>query len=59
MILLNLKVDEESVASLGEVAESDPGASGTLDVVLEPGTYVLFCNVPGHMSGMWSLIEAR
>jgi uncharacterized cupredoxin-like copper-binding protein len=27
---------------------------------LEPGSYVLFCNIPGHyMGGMWSVITAE
>ncbi|MDB5563188.1 MAG: hypothetical protein JWN11_2606 [Hyphomicrobiales bacterium] len=54
------KVDEAAVASLGEVPELDPGMSGTLSLDLEPGTYVLFCNLPGHyMAGMWSSITVR
>jgi uncharacterized cupredoxin-like copper-binding protein len=54
------KVDEELVASLGEVPELEPGMSGSLSVDLQPGTYLLFCNLPGHyMAGMWSLINVR
>jgi uncharacterized cupredoxin-like copper-binding protein len=54
------RVDEEGLASLGEVPELDPGMSGSLSLDLEPGTYVLFCNLPGHyMAGMWSLITVR
>jgi uncharacterized cupredoxin-like copper-binding protein len=54
------RVDEEAVASLGEVPELEPGMSGSLSLELVPGTYILFCNLPGHyMAGMWSLIDVR
>jgi len=50
-------VREEAVNSLGEVSELDPGTSGSLKLNLEPGKYVLFCNVPGHyMLGMWQVL---
>ena len=49
------KVDEDAAGHLGEVAELDPGASGALTLTLEPGTYILYCNIPGHyVSGMWT-----
>ena len=51
------RVDEEAAKSLGEVSELEPGDSGALTVTLEPGTYILYCNIPGHyILGMWSLI---
>lgn len=51
------RVDEEAAHYLGEVSELDPGKSGELTVELEAGTYVVFCNVPGHfISGMWTLL---
>ena len=51
------RVDEEASGDLGEVSELDPGASGALTVTLKPGTYILFCNVPGHYAmGMWTLV---
>lgn len=54
------KIDEDAANHLGEVAELDPGASGTLTLTLDPGTYVLLCNVPGHyMAGMWTKITVQ
>jgi uncharacterized cupredoxin-like copper-binding protein len=51
------RVDEEKSGDLGEVSELDPGKSGALTLDLKPGTYVLFCNIPGHfMAGMWTTI---
>ena len=51
----NEKVDEDAAGHLGEVAELDPGASGALTLTLEPGTYILYCNIPGHyVLGMWT-----
>jgi uncharacterized cupredoxin-like copper-binding protein len=51
------KVDEDSAGHIGEVAELDPGQSGALTVTLKPGTYILYCNIPGHyIMGMWTLI---
>ena len=51
-------VDEEAAGHLGEVAELEPGKSGALRLTLKPGTYILYCNVPGHYAlGMWTLIN--
>ena len=49
------RVDEDKAGDKGEVSELDPGASGSLTVALQPGKYLLICNVPGHYaSGMWT-----
>jgi uncharacterized cupredoxin-like copper-binding protein len=49
------RVDEDKADGKGEVSELDPGKSGSLTVTLEPGKYLLICNVPGHyVSGMWA-----
>lgn len=42
------RVNEGDVRRLGEIADLAPGASGKLTLNLGPGTYVLFCNEPGH-----------
>jgi uncharacterized cupredoxin-like copper-binding protein len=48
-------IDEAKINSLGEVSELDPGKIGTVTVNLQPGTYLLLCNVPGHFeAGMWA-----
>jgi uncharacterized cupredoxin-like copper-binding protein len=36
--------------SVGEVAELKPGTAGSVKLSLKPGTYVLYCNVPGHFA---------
>ena len=52
------KVDEDKAGDKGEVSELDPGASGSLTVVLKPGRYLLICNVAGHYAaGMWTEFE--
>lgn len=54
----SMRVDEDAAKSLGEVSELEPGDSGALTVTLEPGTYILYCNIPGHyVMGMWTTIE--
>ena len=51
------RVDEEAAEHLGEVSELDPGQSGSLTVTLQPGKYILYCNIPGHyVDGMWTTI---
>ncbi len=51
-----MKVDEDAAGHLGEVAELEPGASGSLTLEMQPGTYILYCNIPGHYAmGMWTL----
>lgn len=56
----NAKVDEDAAGHLGEVAELDPGAKGSLTLTLKPGLYILFCNIPGHFtSGMWTLVTVK
>ena len=55
-----MRVDEDAAGSLGEVSELDPGKSGALTVTLGPGTYILYCNIPGHyVLGMWALLEVK
>jgi uncharacterized cupredoxin-like copper-binding protein len=54
------RVDEEAANDLGEVSELDPGKSGALQLELKPGTYVLYCNIPGHfMAGMWTVLTVK
>ena len=46
-------VDEENLNVVLSVSELRSGESEDIDVTLEPGGYVLLCNVPGHYdSGM-------
>jgi uncharacterized cupredoxin-like copper-binding protein len=46
------RIDEEAadVEAIGEIEEDElgPGASASLDVDLQPGHYVLLCNLKGH-----------
>jgi uncharacterized cupredoxin-like copper-binding protein len=42
------RVVEKRVHPLGEISDLAPGKSGMLTVTLKAGTYVLFCNEPGH-----------
>ena len=59
-IAAEARVDEEAAGDLGEVSELDPGKSGALTLTLEPGTYVLFCNIGGHFDGgMWTLLTVE
>ena len=52
--------DEKNTHDLGEVSELDPGKSGELTVDMKTGTYILFCNVPGHLgAGMWTTITVK
>ena len=54
------RVDEEAAHDLGEVAELEPGKSGSLTLELKPGLYVLYCNIPGHfMVGMWTVLTVK
>lgn len=41
-------VIEKRIRSLGEIAELAPGKTGKLTLNLKSGTYLLFCNQPGH-----------
>jgi uncharacterized cupredoxin-like copper-binding protein len=51
-------VREDQIKILGETPELQPNESKTLHVHLEPGTYMLFCNVPGHYAwGMATTLE--
>jgi uncharacterized cupredoxin-like copper-binding protein len=36
--------------SVGEVAELKPGTAGSVKLSLKPGTYILYCNIPGHFA---------
>lgn len=46
--------------SVGEISETDAGASKSRTFDLEAGTYVFVCNVPGHyMDGMRGTITVQ
>lgn len=54
----DMRVEEEKAGHLGEVSELNPGASGALRLNMKPGTYILYCNIPGHyVLGMWTLFH--
>ncbi|MFZ5790660.1 MAG: hypothetical protein ACOY3L_08185 [Pseudomonadota bacterium] len=42
------RVMEGQVKTVGEVSDLTPNASGTVDLTLAPGSYLLICNVAGH-----------
>jgi len=42
------RVDEDKLESLGEVEDLKPGTTGSLKATLQPGTYLVFCNIKGH-----------
>jgi uncharacterized cupredoxin-like copper-binding protein len=54
------KINEDEAGHLGEVAELPPGKKGSLKLTLKPGSYILYCNVPGHYAlGMWTLLTVK
>jgi uncharacterized cupredoxin-like copper-binding protein len=53
-------VDEESLDVPGEVGEAEAGTTGTATVDLQPGKYVMFCNLPGHYAaGMYGTLTVK
>lgn len=44
-------VDESTLDSPGEIEDIDAGATSKAEFRLEPGKYILICNIPGHYSG--------
>ena len=53
-------VDEESIQTLGQVAEIAPSKSASFTLELKPGKYILYCNYGGHfMAGMWTVMEVE
>lgn len=50
-----LRLNEDALGSLGEVADIEGGQSGEVTLDLAPGTYLLLCNLPVHFqAGMWT-----
>lgn len=45
------KVDEKKFKGAKEVSDIKSGGTGTLDMNLKPGHYVLFCNIKNHFKG--------
>lgn len=49
------QIPETQVKMLGETDEMQPNAERTITLDLNPGAYLLICNVPGHYAaGMWT-----
>jgi uncharacterized cupredoxin-like copper-binding protein len=54
------KVDEDAAGHLGEVADLEAGKKGSITITMKPGTYLLYCNIPGHyVLGMWTLLTVK
>lgn len=54
------KINEDEAGHLGEVAELEPGKKGELKLTFKPGSYILYCNIPGHYAlGMWTLLTVK
>lgn len=50
-------VDVAAVGATARVKELKPHDSGLVTVDIQPGTYILYCNVAGHyVMGMWTMI---
>lgn len=49
------RVDEKQIKALGEVADLQPAGTGSLKANLQPGAYLILCNIKGHYeAGMWT-----
>lgn len=52
------RLDEAALDAIGEQPEFSPGEIKTLTLSLEPGKYVVLCNIAGHFSsGMYADFE--
>ncbi len=50
-------VDEEAAVATARVKELKPHDSGSVTVDMQPGTYILYCNIAGHyVMGMWTMV---
>jgi uncharacterized cupredoxin-like copper-binding protein len=53
-----LSADEEQLEFVDEISEIDLDGEATLTLDLEPGGYILFCNLEGHyLGGMTETLE--
>lgn len=53
--IANNVADTSGLTAVDEVEDIVPGSTIELSVDLEPGTYLLICNLPGHYAaGNWS-----
>lgn len=51
-------VDEEAAGTIARMKELRPQTSGSATFDLQPGTYILYCNIAGHyVMGMWTLLK--
>jgi len=50
--------DDARIKTIDEIEEFPAGTSQKKTVVLDPGHYVLFCNIPGHYDkGMYASLQ--
>jgi uncharacterized cupredoxin-like copper-binding protein len=56
----NGEVDEEALDVVGEAPDVAPGDTGSFSADLEPGSYVMLCNLPGHYAaGMYGSLTVK
>jgi uncharacterized cupredoxin-like copper-binding protein len=56
----NGEVDEEALDVVGEAPDVAPGETGSFSADLEPGSYVMICNLPGHYAaGMYGSLTVK
>ena len=48
--LVDNAVVEDDYSPVGEVPETEAGASGTFSATLAAGHYSIICNIPGHVA---------
>ena len=52
-----MMVDETAAGITARVKELRPHDSGSVTVDMQPGTYILYCNIAGHyVMGMWTTV---